>query len=168
MSAISGGTINITGTASNPNAQQALTGQDAITTVATINRDVTSNTQTISNADGSTSNTNISQINTAVDSQGNNLAGTLTPIFDQAQVQRELAAQVQITQAFSAVAPRAVGDYAQNQIKDYTKAQSIKVMVEQILNDPNSSEETKALAQNVLDQANALLNDPVQIAQYDH
>ena len=57
-----------------------------------------------------------------MDSKGNNLAGTLTPIFDKEQVQRELAAQVRITQAFSQVAPKAVGDYASNKFKELMAA----------------------------------------------
>ena len=106
VSAISAGTVNIT----NNTAQTANTGKDAVTTVANINRDVQTSLQTTE--DGR-------QIATAVDSSGNNLAGTLTPIFDQAQIQRELQAQVQITQAFSQVAPKAVGDYAQTQYDKY-------------------------------------------------
>ena len=98
VSGISGGTVNVT-------------GQDKLTTLASLNREVKAKQTT--NAQG-----NIT--NTAVDSNGNNLAATLTPIFDKEQVQRELAAQVQITQAFSQVAPKAVGDYASNQVKKYT------------------------------------------------
>jgi filamentous hemagglutinin len=54
----------------------------------------------------------------AVDSNGNSTAGTLTQIFDNDKVQRELNAQVQITQAFSLVAPKAVGDYASSKYKE--------------------------------------------------
>jgi filamentous hemagglutinin len=106
VSGISGGTVNIT----DNTQQQALTGQDATTTVAMLNRDVS--TQVITNADGS-------QTSIAVDSQGNNLAATLNPIFDQAQVQSELDAQIQITQAFSQVAPKAVANFANNQYGQY-------------------------------------------------
>ena len=109
VSAISAGTVNIT----NNTAQTAKTGEDAVTTVANLNRDVQTSLQTTPNGE---------QIATAVDSSGNNLAGTLTPIFDQAQIKRELQAQVQITQAFSQVAPRAVADYAQSQYDRYIAA----------------------------------------------
>ena len=96
VSGISGGTVSISNpsTSSGQAAQTVLTGQDAITTVATLNRDVT--TQRNTDAQG-----NITAI--AVDSNGNNLASTLTPLFDQAQVQSELNAQIQITQAFSRI-----------------------------------------------------------------
>lgn len=90
VSAISGGNVTI-----KDNTAQQTTGQDAITTLATLNRDVKVNAQ-----------------GQAVDSKGNNTASTLTQIFDNDKVQRELNAQVQITQAFSLVAPKAVGDYA--------------------------------------------------------
>jgi len=105
VSGVSTGQVNIT----DGTAQQQATGKDALTTVATLNRDVT--TQTSTNADGS-------QTSIAVDSNGNNLAGTLTPIFDKEQVQRELNAQTQITQAFSQVAPKAVADYAGSKVKE--------------------------------------------------
>lgn len=105
VSGISGGTVNITDTTT----QQTNTGKGTATTLATLNRDV--QTQFITDAQGNTS-------AMAVDSQGNNLAGTLTPIFDKEQIQRELNAQIQITQAFSQVAPKAVGDYATNKFNE--------------------------------------------------
>jgi len=105
VSAISGGTVKIT----SDTQQQTMTGQDANTTVAMLNRDAA--TQQSIDADGNAT-------VTAVDSQGNNLAGTLTPVFDQTQVQSELDAQVQITQAFSQVAPKAVGDYASIKLQE--------------------------------------------------
>jgi len=108
VSGISGGTLTITNS-----AQQALTGQDTATTVATLNRDVKTQLNTTTDENGNTQ-----TIATAVDSQGNNLAGTLKPIFDKDQVQRELNAQIQITQAFSQVAPKAVADYAGKQLHD--------------------------------------------------
>jgi len=80
VSGISGGQVNITNNA----VQQQTAGKDSTTTLATLNRDVKVN------ADGK-----------AVDSQGNATAGTLKPIFDQQQIQRELNSQLQITQAFS-------------------------------------------------------------------
>jgi filamentous hemagglutinin len=79
VSAISDGSVSI-----RDNTAQQTTGQDAITTLATLKRDVKVN------AEGK-----------AVDSQGNPTAGTLKPVFDQQQVSKELNAQLQITQAFS-------------------------------------------------------------------
>jgi filamentous hemagglutinin len=108
VSGISGGAVTIA-----DNTAQQSTGKDAVTTVATLNRDVQTKLNNSTDAQGNTV-----TIATAVDSNGNNLASTLTPIFDKEQVQRELQAQVQITQAFSQVAPKAVGDYASNQVKD--------------------------------------------------
>jgi hypothetical protein len=78
-----------------------------------LNRDVQTQLTTTTDEQGNTVTTAI-----AVDSNGNNLASTLTPIFDQAQVQSELDAQIQITQAFSQVAPKAVGDYASSKLKE--------------------------------------------------
>jgi len=105
VSGISGGTINITDTTT----QQTNTGKDTATTLATLNRDV--QTKFSTDAQGNTT-------AMVVDSQGNNLAGTLTPIFDKEQVQRELNAQIQITQAFSQVAPKAVGEYSSNKLME--------------------------------------------------
>ncbi len=102
VSGIGGGVVNIT----DNTTQQIKTGKDTATTLAALNRDV--QTQLSYDAQGSTS-------AIAMDSLGNNLAGTLTPIFDKEQIQRELNAQIQITQAFSQVAPKAVGDYAGRQ-----------------------------------------------------
>jgi len=102
VSGISSGVVNIT----DDTNQQIKTGKDTVTTLASLNRDV--QTQLSFDAQGNTS-------AIAVDSLGNNLAGTLTSIFDKEQVQRELNAQIQITQAFSQVAPKAVGDYAGSQ-----------------------------------------------------
>lgn len=101
QSGVSGGAIGIT-----DNSQQtAITGKDAATTVATLNRDV----HVQQNADGTT---------TVVDSQGNSTAHSITPIFDQQKVERELQAGVAITQAFSQVAPKAVADFATNKASD--------------------------------------------------
>ncbi|GEM_PF-991257 len=107
VSGISSGLVNIT----DNTTQQIKAGKDNATTLAMLNRDV--QTQFSTDAQGNTS-------AMAVDSQGNNLAGTLTQIFDKEQVQRELNAQIQITQAFSQVAPKAVGDFAGNKVKELT------------------------------------------------
>jgi len=107
VSGISGGTITIT--SPRPQAGEGQgegNTQDNITSIALLNRDV--HTQLSTDAQGNTT-------AIAVDSNGNNLAGTLAPLFDKEQVQRELNAQVQITQAFSQVAPKAVADFAGSQ-----------------------------------------------------
>jgi len=109
VSAISGGSVNIT----NNTAQQQTTGKDTLTTVATLNRDVQSQLTTTKDGQG-----NATTTVAAIDGKGNNLASTLTPIFDKEQVQREFNAQIQITQAFSQVAPKAVGDYASSKLKE--------------------------------------------------
>src|SRR5690606_36419195 len=53
----------------------------------------------------------------AVDSQGNNTANTIAPIFDAEKVAKEIEAQVQITEAFGQQASKVVGDYVQNKRK---------------------------------------------------
>ena len=105
VSGISGAAVSIT----DNTQQQTLTGQDTATTVATLNRDV--HTQISTDADGNTT-------AIAEDSNGNNLANTITPIFDKEKVERELQAAVTITQAFSQVAPKAVGDYASSKLNE--------------------------------------------------
>jgi filamentous hemagglutinin len=49
----------------------------------------------------------------AVNSQGNNLANTIKPIFDAEKVAKEIQAQVTITQAFNQQANEALGTYVQ-------------------------------------------------------
>ncbi|NOT66774.1 MAG: hypothetical protein HOP04_00270 [Methylophilaceae bacterium] len=94
LSGISGGAITIT----DNHQQTGMTGKDAVTTLATLNRDV-----------------KINGNGEVVDSQGNSTAHTITPIFDQRLVAQTMQAQMQITQAFSQVAPKAVADFAQSQ-----------------------------------------------------
>lgn len=94
VSAISGGTIDITDNA----GQQAKSGKDANMTVALLHRDVHVNEQ-----------------GDAVDSQGNSTSNTIAPIFDAERVQKEINAQVAITQSFGQQASKAVGDYVQEQ-----------------------------------------------------
>jgi len=79
VSAISYGNIDIT----NDEAQRAKTGKDAATTVATLNRDV-----------------HIDENGNAVDSQGNNTANTLTPIYND-EVRAEINAGFEIVRALS-------------------------------------------------------------------
>jgi filamentous hemagglutinin len=79
ISAISYGTINIT----NDAEQQAKTGKDAATTVATLNRDV-----------------HVDANGNAVDSQGNSTANTLTPIYND-EVRAEINAGFEIVRALT-------------------------------------------------------------------
>ncbi len=97
VSAISGGVIDITDDA----GQQAKSGTDAVTTVALLNRNVHVNEQ-----------------GKAVDSQGNSTANTISPIFDAEKVQKEIEAQVQITEAFGQQASHAVDNYAEKQMNN--------------------------------------------------
>jgi filamentous hemagglutinin len=92
VSAISQGTLSIT----DSDSQQNLTGEDATTTVAVLNRDV-----------------HINEQGEAVDSQGNSTANTIAPIFDAEKVQKEIQAQVTITEAFGQQASFAVDSYVQ-------------------------------------------------------
>lgn len=119
VSAVSGAAVAITDNAK----QQTTTGKDVATTVATLNRDV-----------------KVNEEGKAVDSQGNATAGTLKQIFDQDKVQRELNAQVQITQAFSQLAPKAVGDFATNKINEI----SLKLKAAEALNDQSQINTLKA------------------------
>ncbi|MDO9281891.1 MAG: hemagglutinin repeat-containing protein [Methylotenera sp.] len=99
VSGISNAVVSITDPSAGSgqvNTQQALTGQDATTTVALLNRDVKVN------ANGE-----------VVDSAGNATANTIAPIFDAEKVAKEIQAQVQITQAFGQQAYQAVGTYVQ-------------------------------------------------------
>ena len=82
-----------------------------------LNRDVHTQLSTTTSTDANGKPTQTTTA-TAVDSNGNNLAHTITPIFNQAKVQQEINASVQITQAFSQVAPKAVADYAGKQLND--------------------------------------------------
>ncbi|MFA7349854.1 MAG: hemagglutinin repeat-containing protein [Methylotenera sp.] len=92
VSGISGGTVSIT----DNGEQQAVSGQDATTTVALLNRDA-----------------HVNENGEVVDSAGNATANTIAPIFDAEKVAKEIQAQVQITQAFGQQAYQAVGTYVQ-------------------------------------------------------
>ncbi len=93
VSAISLGTLNIT----DNDSQQTITGEDATTTVAQVNRDV-----------------HINEQGEAVDSRGNSTANNIAPIFDAEKVANEIEAQVQITKEFGQQANKAVSDYVQD------------------------------------------------------
>jgi filamentous hemagglutinin len=101
VSGVSNATVYLT----DNTKQTALTGKDALSTVATLNRDVLVQ----NNIDGSSN---------VVDSAGNSTAHTIAPIFDKQKVERELNAAVIITQTFSQVAPKAVGDYASSKLNE--------------------------------------------------
>lgn len=79
VSAVSGGSVTIKDNA----AQQAITGNDATTTIATLDRDV-----------------HVDEQGRAVDSQGNSTAATVTPIFD-AEKRQEINAAFEIVRAFT-------------------------------------------------------------------
>ena len=130
-SGISGGTVNIT----DNNQQMALTGKDSVITVATLNRDVSIN------ANGE-----------AVDSHGNSTAHTIAPIFDREKVAQEIKAQVQITQAFSQVAPKALSSFAADKTKPYQDAQKI-VREAQALYANETDPDKQAQLQNTINQA---------------
>lgn len=87
-------------TIANSDKQQTLTGNDAVATVVTLNRDV-----------------KVNQNGETVDSQGNATASTLAPVFDKNKVERELNVAVTVTQEFSQVAPQAMENFAQSKIK---------------------------------------------------
>ncbi len=94
VSAISGGTIDITDNA----GQQAKSGKDANITVALLNRDV-----------------HVDEHGNTVDSEGNSTANTIAPVFDAEKVAREIEAQMRITEAFGQQAGQAVETYVQTQ-----------------------------------------------------
>lgn len=97
VSAVSAGEVNVTDNTS----QQNLTGKDSKLTVATLNRDV-----------------HVNEKGEAVDSQGNSTANTISPIFDAEKVQREIDAQVKITQAFGQQAGQAIELYTEKQMNE--------------------------------------------------
>ncbi|MBN45208.1 MAG: adhesin [Methylophaga sp.] len=97
VSAISQGALTIT----DNDSQQNLTGEDAATTVAVLNRDV-----------------HINEQGEAVDSQGNSTANTIAPIFDAEKVAKEIEAQVKITKEFGQQASQVIDSYAENQMNE--------------------------------------------------
>lgn len=99
VSGISQGAITI----KDADQQQALTGNDAATTIALLNRDV-----------------HVDEQGNAVDSQGNSTANTLTPIFDE-QKRKEINAAFEIVRAFS----NESSTFLANRAKESTTAQKI-------------------------------------------
>lgn len=136
VSGISDGTVSITDNAK----QQAMTGHDATTTVALLNRDV-----------------KVNENGEVVDSAGNATANTIAPIFDKEKVAREIQAQVRITQAFSQEAPRALNTFVQEKIKPYQDARKVVREAEALLAKANQSDDSqsdyKAELQDKINQA---------------
>jgi len=120
VSAISLGVLNII----DNDSQQTLTGEDATTAVALVNRDV-----------------HINEQSEAVDSQGYSIANTIAPIFDAEKVAKEIKAQVKITQEFGQQANHAVDIYAEKQMGELRARYA----------DETDSEKKKAL-QNEVDK----------------
>jgi len=126
VSGVSHGNINVT----NSTAQTTLTGKDAATTVATLNQDV----KVVQSTDAEGNTTAI-----AVDSQGNNLANTLTPIFDDAK-KAEINAGFEITQAFT----QQVGTFLSNRAKESAEATKA---IENELKKPESQQDINVITQ---------------------
>ena len=76
-----------------------------------------------------------------MNSQGNNLANTVKPIFDAEKVAREIQAQVAITQAFNQQANQALGTYVQ------TKRQNLQQQLKAA-----TTPEAKAVIQSQLNE----------------
>lgn len=137
VSGISGGTVNIT----DNSAQQTKTGQDADTTVASLNRDVQTQITSTTDEQGNTVTTT-----TAVDSNGNNLANTLAPIYTE-EVQAEIEAGFEIIGAFTQQA----GIFLNNRAAEATAAQrTIDAELEKPLEQRNK---------DVINQATQILQD---------
>jgi len=98
-----------------------------------------------------------------VDSQGNSTAHSITPIFDKEKVERDIQAQVKITQAFSQQAPVALAAFAADKIKPYQDAQKVLRETQALLEyatilDPTSTA-YKAELQNTINQAYETIAD---------
>jgi len=98
-----------------------------------------------------------------VDSKGNSTAHTITPIFDKEKVEREIQAQVKITQAFSQQAPVALSAFAADKIKPYQDAQKVIKETQALLEyatilDPTQTA-YKAELQNTINQAYETIAD---------
>ncbi|MES2636445.1 MAG: adhesin, partial [Pseudomonadota bacterium] len=128
------------------NKQQAITEQNATTTVALLNRDVKMN-----------------ENGEVVDRSGNSTANTIAPIFDKEKVAREIQAQVKITQAFSQEAPRALNTFVQEKIKPYQEARKVVRDTQALLAKANEEDDSqsayKAELQNKINQAYETMAD---------
>lgn len=153
VSAISHGIVSIT----DSTAQQESTGTDAVTTVAMLNRDVKVNGK-----------------GQAVDGLGNPTSNTIKPIFDASNVQKEINAQVQITQAFSQQAPLALSSYAKEKTQPYQDAKDYEaIRLRQEKNQQLTEYEIYRLAElessGMTDEkSQMILGDPQAAADYEH
>ena len=153
VSAISQGIVTVT----NNDAQRGLTGKDVNVTVALLNRDVHVNEQ-----------------GEAVDNQGNNTANTIAPIFDQEKLQKEIEAQIKITQAFSQEAPRALVNFATSKTQPYQDAKDYELIkARQKKNILLTNYELERLTEleamgMTLEQAKATLDDPQARIDYEN
>lgn len=85
-------------------------------------------------------------------------------IFDADKVQKEIDAQVLITQTFGREAPKAAADFAATQTKPYTDAQLLKASAENQLEVTTDPQQREALLKTI-DQTNQTLD--ANQAQYD-
>ncbi|CAG0976103.1 filamentous hemagglutinin [Methylophilaceae bacterium] len=153
LSAVSQGIVNVT----DNDAQQDLTGTSSVTAVAMLNRDVHVNEQ-----------------GEAVDSAGNSTANTIAPIFDKEKVQKEIEAQVKITQAFNQEAPRALANFALSKTQPYQDAKDYELIKNRAENNISLTEyelnRLSALEASgmTLEKAQAILNDPQAKSDYEN
>ncbi len=137
LSAVSQGIVNVT----DNDAQQDLTGTSSVTAVAMLNRDVHVNEQ-----------------GEAVDSAGNSTANTIAPIFDKEKVQKEIEAQVKITQTFSQEAPRALNTFAQEKTKPYRDANNTLREAKTELEQTTDPEKQQRLQNIIIEAEQAIAN----------
>lgn len=110
----------------------------------------------------------------AVDSQGNSTSNTITSIFDADRVQKEIAAQVQITQAFNQHAPKALATFATSKTQPYQDARDYELIKNRVENNISLTEyELNRLAAleasgMTLETAQAILNDPQAKSDYEN
>src|SRR5450830_335349 len=132
LSGISAGNLNIT----DSNKQQALTGKDAATTVATLNQDV----HVVNTTDANGNTTAIT-----VDSQGNNTAHSIAPLLTDAK-KAEINADFAIVQAFT----NETSTFLTNRAKESTAAQKT-IDAELAKDNPDATviaQATQTLAEN--------------------
>jgi filamentous hemagglutinin len=82
----------------------------------------------------------------------------IAKIFDADEVQREINAQVQITQAFSQQVPKAVADYAAQQTKPYLDARNSRDEANALL-DKETDPEKKTQLRSVVAQSEQVMDD---------
>lgn len=109
----------------------------------------------------------------AVDSDGNSTANSITPIFDAAKVQKEIEAQVKITQAFNQEAPRALATYAASKTQPYQDAKDYELIKNRAENNILTEYELNRLAVlessgMTLESAQSILNNPQAKSDYEN